>query len=219
MARPKAADYEQQRDRIVACAVQVFARHGYASASLSELAEVCGASKARVYHYFDSKEAVLFEALIRHTDRLLRVADEVRDRGLSPADELRALIRGFMLEIGRARDFHIVLLNDAKNLAPAMRETIRQRERRLIETMATVLAAAYPRQAAAAGSMTLTMTLLGTINAAAAWLRSDGPTSHEAFAGLVIRLFDNALSAATPLMPAADPEPGRTRDELARETA
>ena len=47
---------------------------GYASASMAQLAEGCGTSKAGLYHYFPSKEAILFESLDRYTRRLAGLA-------------------------------------------------------------------------------------------------------------------------------------------------
>lgn len=194
MARPKAPDYEQQRDRIVATAVQAFARTGYRDASLSALAADCGASKARLYHYFDSKESVLFEALTRYTDRLNRVVDEIRSRRLAPAEELRALMLGLTAEYRRSHEFHVVLLNDARYLAEPMHTTIRARERRVVDAIESALAAAYPR-VGTADRKALTMALIGAVHYTTAWLRRDGPIGLEDFAGIVLGLFDDALSA------------------------
>ncbi len=196
MARPKAPDYEQQRDRIVSIAVRAFARTGYRDASLSGLAADCGASKARLYHYFDSKESVLLEALTRYTDRLNRIVDETRSRRLAPAEELRALVLALTAEYRRSHDDHVVLLNDARYLAAPMRATIRDRERRVVDAIETALAAAYPR-VGARERRPLTMALIGAVHFTTSWLRGDGPIGLEDFAGIVLGLFDDALSGAT----------------------
>ena len=52
MARTRAADYDEHRERILALAVESFARIGYPSASMSQLAAACGTSKAGLYLYF-----------------------------------------------------------------------------------------------------------------------------------------------------------------------
>ena len=70
MARSRSADYDSQRDRILALAVRAFAETGYASATMAALASACGTSKARLYHYYPSKEAILFDSLDRYTARL-----------------------------------------------------------------------------------------------------------------------------------------------------
>ncbi|MGE3865078.1 MAG: TetR/AcrR family transcriptional regulator, partial [Burkholderiaceae bacterium] len=75
MPRPKALDYEQQRDRILELAVRAFAEIGYPSASMAQLAQACGTSKGRLYHYYPSKEAILFDSLQRYTQRLNLIVD------------------------------------------------------------------------------------------------------------------------------------------------
>ncbi len=55
---------DQRRDAILAVAREVFFEEGYAAASMSAIAARLGGSKATLYSYFTSKEA-LFEAHIR----------------------------------------------------------------------------------------------------------------------------------------------------------
>ncbi|MEY4695375.1 MAG: HTH-type transcriptional repressor KstR2, partial [Pseudomonadota bacterium] len=71
MARPKSATHDIKRDAILDIAAQCFAQRSYPAASMNEIATACGTSKARLYHYYESKEAILFDLLDRHTQRLL----------------------------------------------------------------------------------------------------------------------------------------------------
>lgn len=60
----------QARERILREAARIFAERGYENSSMSELAEAVGASKAAIYHYFQTKQDI-FDALIVDTLRLL----------------------------------------------------------------------------------------------------------------------------------------------------
>jgi len=71
MARPKSATHDIKRDAILDIAAQCFADRSYPAASMNEIATACGTSKARLYHYYDSKEAILFDLMDRYTQRLL----------------------------------------------------------------------------------------------------------------------------------------------------
>ncbi len=55
---------DRRRDAILAVASEVFFEEGYAAASMSTIAARLGGSKATLYNYFPSKEA-LFEAHVR----------------------------------------------------------------------------------------------------------------------------------------------------------
>ena len=71
LARTRSADYDKVHDDIIEKAAVMFAKRGYASTSIGDIAEACGCSKSRLYHYFDSKEAILLDMLNTHVDKLL----------------------------------------------------------------------------------------------------------------------------------------------------
>ncbi len=64
METPTITRRDQRRDAILAVASDVFFEEGYAAASMSTIAARLGGSKATLYNYFPSKEA-LFEAHVR----------------------------------------------------------------------------------------------------------------------------------------------------------
>jgi len=202
MARHRSADYDAQRDEILSLAVRAFGELGYPSASMAALAAACGTSKARLYHYYPSKEAILFDSLERYTERLNRIVGEVRSRELAPRDELRGLVREFLAEYRHSRAYHVALLNDVKFLEEPARARIRARERDIVEAFADTLGRAYPQRMRPELRTPLTMALLGMINFTFAWLRPDGPMSHEQYAEMVIGLWEHGLAGAP-----ADAEP------------
>ena len=70
MVRTIAKDYEAKRDRILTAAAGVFAERGVAGASMAEVAKACDISKGNIYHYYDSKLAMLFDILDSYLYRL-----------------------------------------------------------------------------------------------------------------------------------------------------
>lgn len=198
MARPKAVDYDAQRDRILALATAAFAEIGYPSASMAQLAQACGTSKARLYHYFPSKESLLFESLDRYVRRLVALVDSVKARGLAPREELAELVRALLLEYRDSRERHVALLNDVKFLADAQRERIESQQRAVVDALADTLQRMAPGRFAPGERKPATMALLGMINFTFAWLRPDGPMSYERYAELVIELWERGLQTATP---------------------
>ena len=196
MARPKAPDYDQQRSRILALAVEAFERIGYPSASMASLAQDCGASKAALYHYFPSKDALLYEALDGYTHRLLALVEAEQARALAPREELSAVVRALMREYRTSHAYHAALLNDVKFLAQDERRTIRAQERAVVDAIAATLARAFPERVTPGNRVVVTMALLGMINFTFAWLRPDGPVSYAEFAELVLELWSRGLEGA-----------------------
>ena len=70
MVRTIAKDYDAKRDKILTAAAGVFAQRGVAGASMAEVAKACGISKGNIYHYYDSKLAILFDILDSYLCRL-----------------------------------------------------------------------------------------------------------------------------------------------------
>lgn len=63
MTRPDVSD--ERIPQILDAAAHVFSQFGIDSASMSQIAEACQLSKATIYHYFDSKEALVIELVKR----------------------------------------------------------------------------------------------------------------------------------------------------------
>jgi AcrR family transcriptional regulator len=198
MARPRASDYDAQRERILELAVSAFARIGYPSASMAMLAQACGTSKAGLYHYFDSKQSMLFEALDRYTKRLHETVKAVDVHLLSPQAALAQTVRALMQEYRHSHAYHAALLNDVKFLAPDQAATIRRQERAVVDRIATVLEAAAPGRIESSHRTVVTMALLGMINFTFAWLKPGGAVSHDAFAELASELWLRGLEGLDP---------------------
>ena len=124
MARPQSADHQLKREAILDAAARCFAQMSYPAASMATVAQALGASKARIYHYYDSKEALLFDLLDRYTQRLLALIGESEARAqrqnLNDRAALHALVRSFLMEYEHSADKHVALLNDTKFLSDAV---------------------------------------------------------------------------------------------------
>ena len=78
MARVRSEAYDDRRQEILDRAAGLFARHGFSRTSISTLSRECNASKAWIYHYYESKEAILFDILHDHI-RMLRDTVQAAD--------------------------------------------------------------------------------------------------------------------------------------------
>ena len=70
MARTISKDYDSKRVLILETASKVFADVGFDRASMAQVANECDFSKAALYHYFSSKNAILFAILDGHLSQL-----------------------------------------------------------------------------------------------------------------------------------------------------
>jgi AcrR family transcriptional regulator len=207
MARPQSADHHLKRDEILDAAAQCFAEHSYSAASMATVAATLGASKARIYHYYDSKEALLFDLLDRYTQRLLAVIGETEAQAqrkkLDDRAALHALVRNFLQEYETSATRHVALLNDTKFLSAdvdaerkiSQRDLILQRQRDIVSAFTRFLSRAYPERCTDANQTALTMMLFGMINWTFTWLRPGGAMSYADFANEVIATLEHGFTS------------------------
>ncbi len=198
MARPKSASHELKRDQILDVAAQCFAHQSFPAASMNDIAAACGASKARLYHYYESKEAILFDLLDRYTQRLLALIGETeahaQRRNLSERDALHELVRAFLTEYETSATRHVSLLSDTKFLGEVQRDLILNRQRDVVAAFTRFLRRAYPARVTPANQTAVTMMLFGMINWTFTWLRPGGAMSYPQFAEEVVRMLESGLS-------------------------
>ncbi len=197
MARPRSASHDLKRDQILDVAAQCFARQSFPAASMNDIAAACGTSKARLYHYYESKDAILFDLLDRYTQRLLALIGEAEARAqrknLSEREALNELVRAFLTEYENSATRHQALVSDTKFLGEAQRELILNRQRDVVAAFTRFLRRAYPQRVNAANQTALTMMLFGMINWTFTWLRPGGAMSYAAFADEVVAVLEGGL--------------------------
>lgn len=198
MARPKSSQHELKRDEILDISAQCFAERSYAAASMNDIAAASGTSKARLYHYYESKEAILFDLLDRYTQRLLAIIGQVeataQRRNLDDRAALHELIRAFLEEYETSATRHVALLNDTKFLGESQRELILDRQRDVVSAVTRFLRRAYPKRLNALNQTAVTMMLFGMINWTFTWLRPGGAMSYAAFAEEVILTLESGFA-------------------------
>ena len=88
VARTSAAD---KRRIILDAAVRVFARQGFHSARVSDIADDAGVAYGLVYHYFESKDEVLDTVFLERWNVLLEAIREVDSRDVTAREKLYAI--------------------------------------------------------------------------------------------------------------------------------
>jgi TetR/AcrR family transcriptional regulator, fatty acid metabolism regulator protein len=84
---------EDKRRQILDAAVRVFAEQGYETARVGDIAQEAGVAYGLVYHYFDSKNAVLEAVFGEAWERLLSALGQAERAGGDAAEQLSLAIR------------------------------------------------------------------------------------------------------------------------------
>ena len=196
MARTRSQQYPEIRQRILDKAAELFAERGFRGASISELAKACDASKAWLYHYYESKEAILHAMLKAHIEDLLGVARRALAAPAEPEAQFRAFIRESLALYAAKPEKHVVLMNDLDSLTTAEAEEIRAAERELVETVAGMLERLDPSLSVHPElRKPFAMMFYGLINWTYIWYDPKGAVPPDQLARLAADLFLNGYKS------------------------
>lgn len=108
---PKVVDRDSRRADVLAAAVRVFARKGFAATRIDDVAAEAGISKGSVYLSYDSRDDLLtaaFDSYAARSQALLRRAQESEEPAL---ERLVALVRSVLELVAGEPDLARVLLD------------------------------------------------------------------------------------------------------------
>ena len=197
MARTRASDFEEKQHGILMSAAAVFAEQGMEKASMAQIASHSNVSKALLYHYYPSKDSLIFAIIHTHLVELEASVAAAVDPALAPEAQLRVLV-GVVLEKYRgADDAHKVQLVGTAALSEEQRDEIRAVERQIVRHFSTVLRRINPDldRPERPLLMPVTMSLFGMMNWVYMWFRDGGLITREDYAEVATTLILEGIRA------------------------
>ena len=195
MARPIAKDHREKRSAILKQAAVYFADHGYDRASVNGVASACGISKSLIYHYYDSKEQLLFDILHSHLTALYAGLISLQPAA-DPEVQLRQLVRK-LLQMYRGADAeHRLQLQSTTALPKAQRHILADIQRSIVNEFSHAICAAAPEYLGQASDhlRPLTMSLFGMVNWFYLWHQPGRGFSQESYADLATEILLGGLT-------------------------
>lgn len=123
----------ERRSQIVRCCTRVFAKKGYSHSNMRELARACDMSVGNLYHYFGSKDQILYsiinDATLRQVEYIENAAAEVA--GLDPVAGLRGLIRKLFEWHDSNQNVTLFIYQETRALSPKAQKQIFESESRI----------------------------------------------------------------------------------------
>jgi AcrR family transcriptional regulator len=84
--------HDNQRERVIACAAELFAQEGFENVGMGRLADAVGISKAGLYHYFRAKREILDTIVVTTLDGLMETVAAATVDVERPRDRLTAFM-------------------------------------------------------------------------------------------------------------------------------
>ena len=198
MARTIAKDHDEKRAQILKSAAKVFATEGFDRASMTQLARDCGISKANIYHYYDSKDAILYDILETYLSALRDRVCGIKLQGHTPGEQLHLAVREILLAYQGADHEHRVQINGVDRLPAEQQTVLRGYQRDMVVFLGDILARVAPDTLGADRSRlrAVTMSVFGMLNWYYMWNKDADAEAREDYARLVAEMTLNGVSGA-----------------------
>ncbi|MEM8853400.1 MAG: TetR/AcrR family transcriptional regulator [Pseudomonadota bacterium] len=190
MARTIAKDHDAKRAMILKAAAGVFAKEGYDRASVAQVAQACSISKASIYHYYTSKDDLLFGILDSHLSSLRDAILTLKVEGLAPEEALRATVRAYLLAYEGADNEHRVQTSGMAHLSAERQAVLRGHQKALVAHLSSIIASLAPEVFAgnAPKLRAATMSVFGMLNWFYMWNGRAGAKARRDYADTVTTL-------------------------------
>jgi len=175
------AGQQATRDRILAAAIDVFARKGYHAAGVEDIVQASGTSKGAFYHYFPSKQSIFLILM----DDLAALVEQGVETAIASEHGAMAKVEGALRIVietaAEQRDLAKILLVEAVGLGPEFEQKrleIHSRFARVIQRHLD--RAAHEGDIPSQDTVLVSQAWMGALNEVIAqWLVSGGRSLRE----------------------------------------
>jgi AcrR family transcriptional regulator len=181
----KAPRERRNRDpEMMQAALRLFARKGYAAASVQDVADAIGVLKGSVYHYIESKEDLLFRIFHEAHIENEAVMAEIAALEVEPQERLRAYLERTVLTTLKNIERTTLYFRDWRHLTGKRRETLTRDRARYDLFLRELIEATYKAEGVKAhvDLKHVSSFVIGGTNWVADWFRPGGPDTVESVA-------------------------------------
>ena len=138
--RPITESTRSRREEILQGAKQLFAERGFRETNLNDVAIRLGLRRQAIYHYFETKDEILFELIEGAGHALARAAQPVLDSDLTPVEKLREVVKVHVRHVLNDADVFRVQVNEINKMTGDRGDTIRRNQSAYVHRVAEVIA-------------------------------------------------------------------------------
>ena len=187
------------RTRVLTAATELFAELGYDATSVQQVVARAGVTKGALYHYFSSKEELLFEIYGSVIAEQLAGLDQVLARQMAPEPTLRAIVADVVETTAEHSLATAVFTRERTKLNLEHWHALQAQWRRYQDTVRSVIrdAQASGDFASVASPEVISWMIFGVTSTMPTWYRPDGPKKATEIADEICAVVFAALIPST----------------------
>jgi AcrR family transcriptional regulator len=194
MGRARAAGFDERRKAITASAALQFVRSGFLGASVADISATSGVPKSVIYHYFSSKEDILFAVMWEHASNLVHLSKTIASRDWLADEALRWLARVLLEAYNSSPWRHKIMLKEIDNLRPEKRAVIVQAQQDVFDVADKYVARlSHSLRDAPKQRVPYVMMYFGMLNWTHTWFDRTSPFTEKKVADIATDMFLKGL--------------------------
>lgn len=191
MPSPKNLKKSLEIQRVIA---HLFAHKGYHSTSMREIARELGMNQSSLYHYFKTKEDILFKLMNEAMDSALATMEEICATDLQPQEKLNRILRFYTRYYAGDQERLILLVNEQNSLNSEHRRILVDKERRYIQLFKGVFEELGGHQMTKEIPHSFAIfAFLGMVHYTIKWYHRDGAVDLDRLAEIFTEIFTRGV--------------------------
>ena len=188
---------DRRRTVIYETAARILCNLGYERASIRNIADEIGMTKAGLYYYFQSKEELLYQILNSYMDDLLAGIQKIHEQITSPLLFLRECIR-FQVNLYARDEYRSkLIIHDENCLSGSYFDTIKEKQRRYLAYWQNGLEQYCKQEGIQINHLSANVHfLVGMCNWTYQWYNTKGEVKPDALAERIFNIFFYGLKAS-----------------------
>ena len=191
MPRPRNLQKTEEIYRVIA---RLFAYRGYHSTSMREIARELGMNQSSLYHYFASKQDILFTLMNDAMDDVLAILQQISSTDLLPEDRLNRVLSFYTQYYAGDQERLILLINEMNSLNEEHRSILVGKQRRYVQLIKSILEElAAQDKIKQIDPAIATFAFFGMVHYTIKWYHKDGPVSLDQLANAFVEIFTKGV--------------------------
>ncbi len=172
----------------------LFARKGFHATSMRAIAQALQMQPASLYHYFKSKEEMLFVLMNESMDEALKKLKAVCEADCAPEQKLKDMLGFYARFFAGNQEREILLVNEIDSLGERYREILIEKQRRYIHLIRSIF-----EELAAGGLLkeidptVATFAFFGMVHYTIRWYDEKGPVDISTLSNNFVEIFTRGI--------------------------
>jgi AcrR family transcriptional regulator len=184
-----------QMARIGKAASKLFNKKGYLETSITDIASAVGMSKGGIFHYFPTKNEILYFILSNYMDLVLEDLEEDLKKSEGSLSRIQFIICRHLELYTNNMDEAKTLLHEAHLLPPKYLKAINEKEKTYFQIVAAELSDFLGNNVPKDRLTAITFSLFGICNWIYSWYNPKGSLTYHELSEIIYNIFCKGVTS------------------------